>query len=57
MICFFSSQTRKNIIIFDRVGLDLQTEKFGNRRRNHAYIEYILNHIITKQGLKASDID
>ena len=28
-----------------------------NHRRNHAYVESILNRIITKQGLKENDID
>ena len=54
---FFSSSTRKKIMILDSVGLDLSTEKAGNRRRNHAYVESILNRIITKQGLKENDID
>ena len=53
----FSSPTRKKIRILDSVGLDLWTEKAGNRRRNHAYVESILNRIITKQGLKENDID
>ena len=44
-------------MILDSVGLDLSTEKAGNRRRNHAYVESILNRIITKQGLKENDID
>ena len=54
---FFSYPTRKKIMILDSVGLDLSTEKAGNRRRNHAYVESILNRIITKQGLKENDID
>ena len=54
---FFSSPTRKKIIISDSVGLDLWKEKAGNRRRNHAYVESILNRIITKQGLKKNDKD
>ena len=54
---FFSSPTRKKIMILDNVGLDLWKEKAGNRRRNHAYVESILNRIITKQGLKENDID
>ena len=45
------------IMILDRVGLDLSTEKAGNRRRNHTYVESILNRIITKQELKENDID
>ena len=53
----FSSPTRKKIMILDTVGLDLSTDKAGNRRRNHAYVESILNRIITKQGLKENDID
>ena len=52
----FSSPTRKKIMISDSIGLDLSTEKAGNRRRN-AYIESILNRIITKQGLKENSID
>ena len=44
-------------MILDSVGLDLSTKKAGNRRRNHAYVESILNCIITKQGLKENDID
>ena len=43
-------------MISDSIGLDLSTEKAGNRRRN-AYIESILNRIITKQGLKENNID
>ena len=54
---FFSSLTRKKIMILDSVGLDLSTEKAGNRWRNHAYVESILNGIITKQGLRENDID
>ena len=54
---FFSSLTRKKIMILDSVGLDLSTEKAGNRRRNHAYVESILNRVITKQGLNENDID
>ena len=53
----FSSPTRKKIMILDSIGLDLSTEKAGNRRRNHAYIESILNRIIKKQGLKENNID
>ena len=52
---FFSYPTRKKIMILDSVGLDLSTEKAGNRRRNHAYVESILNRIITKQGLKENE--
>ena len=44
-------------MILDSVRLDLSTEKAGNRRRIHAYVESILNRIITKQGLKENDID
>ena len=29
----------------------------GNRQRNHAHVESILNRIITKQGVKENDID
>ena len=47
----------KKDMILDRVGLDLWTEKTGNRRRTHAYVKSILNRIITKQGLKENDID
>ena len=47
----------KKIMILDSVGLDLSTEKAGNRRRNHAYVESILNRVITKQGLNENDID
>ena len=54
---FFSSPTRKKIMILDNVGLDLWKEKAGNRRRNHAYVESILSCIITKQGLKENDKD
>ena len=45
------------INFLDSVGLDLWAEKAWNRRRNHAYVESILNRIITKQGLKENDID
>ena len=44
-------------MILDSIRLDLSTDKAGNRRRNHAYVESILNRIITKQGLKENDID
>ena len=44
----FSSLTRKKTMILDSVGLDLSTEKAENRQRNHAYVESILNRIITK---------
>ena len=54
---FFSSPTRKKFMILGSVGLDLWTEKTGNRRRTHAYVKSILNRIITKQGLKENDID
>ena len=37
-------------MILDSVGLDLSTEKAGNRRRNHAYVESILNRSITKRA-------
>ena len=53
----FSSPMRKKIMTLDSVGLDLSTKKAGNRQRNHAYVENILNHIITKQGVKESNID
>ena len=39
-------------MILVSVGLDLCTEKAGNRRGNHAYVKSILNRIIIKQGLK-----
>ena len=52
-----SSPTRKKIMILDSVRLDLSTGKAGNRRRDHAYVESILNRIITKQGLKENDVD
>ena len=54
---FFSSSTRKKIMILDSVGLDLWTEKTRNRRIIHAYVESILSRIIAKQGLKENDID
>ena len=44
-------------MILDSVGLDLSTEKAENGRRNHAYVESILNRVITKQGLKKNNID
>ena len=53
---FFSSPTRKEIMILHSVGLDLRTEKAGNRPENHAYVESILNCII-QNGLKENDID
>ena len=43
-------------MLLESVGLDLSTEKTGKLRRNHAYVESILNHIITKQGPKENDI-
>ena len=54
---FFSFPTRKKIMILDSVGLDLWIEKARNRQRNYAYVESILNRIITKQGLKENVID
>ena len=51
----FSSPTRKKIRILDSVGLDLWTEKAGNRRRNHAYVESILNRSITKRAQEKRD--
>ena len=54
---FFSSPMRKKFMILDSVGLDLWTEKARNCRKNHAYVENILNCIITKQGLKENNID
>ena len=54
---FFSSTTRKKITILDSVGLDFWTEKAGNLQRTHAYVESILNRIITKQGLEENDVD
>ena len=54
---FFPSPTRKKVMILDSVGLDLSTEKAENGRRNHAYVESILNRVITKQGLKKNNID
>ena len=53
----FSSSTNKKIMILDSVGLDLPIEKAGNHRKNHSYVESILNCIVTKQGLKENDID
>ena len=44
-------------MILDSVGLDLWIEKARNRQRNYAYVESILNRIITKQGLKENVID
>ena len=44
---FFPNE--KKIRILDSVGLDLWTEKAGNRRRN-AYVERILNCSITKRA-------
>ena len=44
---FFPNE--KKIRILDSVGLDLWTEKAGNRRRN-AYVERILNRSITKRA-------
>ena len=54
--CFFS-HSRKKIMILDSTGLDLWTEKDGNCQRNYAYVERILNRIITKQGLNENNID
>ena len=53
---FFFPDEKKDYDLRQRL-LDLSTEKAGNRRRNHAYVESILNRIITKQGLKENDID
>ena len=44
-------------MILDSVGLNLQTEKTGNRRGNHGYVESIFNRLTIKQGLKENDID
>ena len=44
-------------MILGSMGLDLSTEKAKNCRINHAYVESILNRIITNQGLKEKDID
>ena len=44
-------------MILDSVGLDFWTEKAGNLQRTHAYVESILNRIITKQGLEENDVD
>ena len=48
-IVFFFPDGKK-IMILDSVGLDFWTQKAGNRRRNHAYVESILNRIITKRA-------
>ena len=53
---FFFPDEKKDFDL-DSDGLDLWTEKAENRRRNHAYVESILNGIITKQVLKENDID
>ena len=45
----FSSPTRQKN--------DLRQPWIRNRRRNYAYVENILNHIIVKQGLKENYID
>ena len=52
---FFFPDEKKDFHL-DSFELDLWTEKAENRRRNHAYVESILNRIITKQGLKENDI-
>ena len=44
-------------MILDSVGLDFSTEKAGNRRRNHAYVESILNRIVANRELKENDIN
>ena len=49
---FFFPDEKKDYIL-DNVGLDLSTDKAG---RNYAYVESILNRIITKQELKENDI-
>ena len=54
---FFYFPTRKKIVILDSVRLDLWKEKAGNRRRNHVYVESILNRIIVKQRFQENDID
>ena len=48
---------QRNIMILDSVGLNSQTEKTGNRRGNHGYVESIFNRLTIKQGLKENDID
>ena len=53
----FSSPTRKRIVVLDIFGLELWIEKAGNRLKNHAYVESILNIIIIKQRLKENDVD
>ena len=41
----------------ESIGLDLWTEKAGNRRRNHVYGESIFLNRIIKQELKEGDKD
>ena len=53
---FFFPDEKKDYIL-DNVGLDLSTGKAGNSRRNYAYVESILNRIITKKGIKENHID
>ena len=53
-VFFFPDE--KKYFDLDSDGLDLWTEKAENRRRNHAYVESILNRIIAKLGLKENDI-
>ena len=53
---FFFPDEKKDYIL-DNVGLDLSTDKAGNSRRNYAYVESILNRIITKKGIKENHID
>ena len=53
----FFPQTRKTIMTLDSVGLDLWTEKAGNRQKIMHMSKAFSNRIITKQGLKENDID
>ena len=55
-IVFFFPDEKKDYDI-ESIGLDLWTERAGNRRRN-VYVESIfLNRIIIKRELKESDKD
>ena len=55
-IFFFPDE--KKYYDVERIGLDLWTERAGDRRRNHVYVESIfLNRITIKRGLKESDKD
>ena len=53
----FSSPTRKKIMRLGSVELDLRTERAGNCRKNHAYVESILNRLVRKQWVKKKDMD